>query len=174
MNCNRDSKLFLVYLGGRTSKSNIELHDVRFVACSKIEESYGILREAWFGDVKGLHIDSYMSVNFIDGFRIELKKKAFKGPENLYFVNMGGYDPQCIAELHEFGLFVATSSEEAKKKAKLKLLSKSVKQHKDDMFDVDDCFVVNEVQEYFVHLYPDNRTQKFEPDWIGYNVIGDS
>ena len=40
------------------------------------------------------------------------------------------------------------------------------------MFDVDDCFVVNEVGEHFVHLFTDDKKQEFKPDWFGYNVIG--
>jgi len=164
--------LYLVYLGGRTPKSNIELHDIQFVAGSKIEDTYETLRERWFGTVKGLHIDSYLAVKFVDGYRIELRKEPRTSSHNLYFVNFGGYDPENLAELHQFGLFVAVSPDEAKKKAKAQLLVDSVEQHKDDMFDVDDCFVVNEVGEYFVHLLPDDKEQKFKPDWFGYNVIG--
>ena len=111
-------------------------------------------------------------MKFVDGYRIELRKEPFKGPHNLYFVNFGGYAPESIAELHQFGLFVAVSPDEAKKKAKAQLLVDSVDQHKDDMFDVDDCFVVNEVGEHFVHLFTDDKKQEFKPDWFGYNVIG--
>ena len=164
--------LYLVYLGGRTSKCSIELHDVQFVAGSRIEDTYQTLCERWFGNVRGLHVDSYLAVRYVDGFRVELKSEPFSGDQKLYFVNFGGYDPQSIAELHQFGLFVATSPDEAKQRAKAALLVKSVHQHKDDMFDVDDCFVVNEVGEYFVHLHPDERIQEFKPDWFGYNVIG--
>ena len=165
-------KLFMVYLGGRTPKSNIELHDIQFVAANSIEETYPTLRERWFGQVKGLHIESYIVLRFVDGYRVELKTASSMSSKKLYFVNFGGYDPHSIAELHEFGMFVAESPVEAKKRAKAQLLVNSVDQHKDDMFDVDDCFVVNEVGAYFVHLAPDERTQPFKPDWFGYNVIG--
>ncbi len=166
------TNLYLVYLGGRAPKSNIELHDVQFATGSKIEDTYQTLCERWFGTVKGLHIDSYLAVKFVDGFRVELKKEPSKEPQNLYFVNFGGYDPANVAELHQFGLFVATSADEAKQRAKRQLLVESVHQHKDDLFDVDDCFVVNEVGEYFVHLTPDDKRQEFKPDWYGYNIIG--
>ncbi|MBX7142967.1 MAG: DUF1543 domain-containing protein [Oligoflexia bacterium] len=166
------TNLFLVYLGGRTSKSNIELHDVQFVAGVKIEDTYQTLCERWFGNVKGLHVDSYLCVKFVDGYRVELRKEPSHSRYSLYFVNFGGYDPNSIAELHQFGLFVADSPEEAKRRAKSVLLVDVIEQHKDDMFDVDDCFVVNEVGEYFVHLRPDDTKQEFKPDWFGYNVIG--
>ena len=37
--------LYLVVLGGRAEKANIELHDVRWVVGSKIEDTYDALRE---------------------------------------------------------------------------------------------------------------------------------
>ena len=49
--------LYLVVLGGRANKANIELHDVRWVVGSKIEDTYDTLRKDWFGSLKGLHID---------------------------------------------------------------------------------------------------------------------
>ncbi len=164
--------IFMVYLGGRAPKANIELHDIQFVAADAIEETYPILRERWFGQVQGLHLDSYVVLRFVDGYRLELKRTPSLTNRKLYFVNCGGYDPSSIAELHAFGLFVAESPEEAKRRAKAHLLVNAVNQHKDDMFEVDDCFVVNKVGEYFVHLEPDERTQALKPDWFGYNVIG--
>ncbi len=41
--------LFLVVLGGRTDRSLIELHDVRFVAGRRIEDTFPALRRQWFG-----------------------------------------------------------------------------------------------------------------------------
>jgi len=165
-------KLFLVYLGGRTPKSNIELHDVQFVAGETIEDTFEQLRQRWFGTVKGLHLDTYLELKFVDGFRIELRPNRSSQPEKLYFVNLGGYDSTNVAELHQFGVFVACSPADAKRKGKESLLTRSVQQHKDDLFDVDDCFAVGEVGEYFVHLVPDSQVQPFVPDWFGYRVIG--
>ena len=64
--------LYLVVLGGRTKKANIELHDVRWVVGSKIEDTYETLRKDWFGSPKGLHIDSYKKIKHIDGYKINL------------------------------------------------------------------------------------------------------
>ena len=55
--------LYLVVLGGRSKKANIELHDVRWVVGSKIEDTYDTLRKHWFGSPEGLHIDSYKKIN---------------------------------------------------------------------------------------------------------------
>ena len=64
--------LYLVVLGGRAEKANIELHDVRWVVGSKIEDTYDTLRNDWFGSSKGLHIDSYKKIQYIDGHKINL------------------------------------------------------------------------------------------------------
>ena len=64
--------LYLVVLGGKAKKANIELHDVRWVVGSKIEDTYDILRKDWFGSSQGLHIDSYKKIKFIDGYKINL------------------------------------------------------------------------------------------------------
>ena len=64
--------LYLVVLGGRAEKANIELHDVRWVVGSKIEDTFDALRKDWFGSPKGLHIDSYKKIKYIDGYKINL------------------------------------------------------------------------------------------------------
>ena len=133
--------LYLVVLGGRAKKANIELHDVRWVVGSKIEDTYDTLRKDWFGSPKGLHIDSYKKIKYIDGYKINLiylekdkkdKKHLVKNKakKNLWFVNIGGYDPTSMQEKHEFGLVIATNKLEAKNIAKFKWLvgcKKSIK-----------------------------------------------
>ena len=134
--------LYLVVLGGRAKKANIELHDVRWVIGSKIEDTYDTLRKYWFGSSKSLHIDSFKKIKHIDGYKINLrnvenlkiKNNKFsyisKSKNNLWFVNLGGYDPSSMQEKHEFGMVVASSSSEAKNIAKSKWLfgcKKSIK-----------------------------------------------
>ena len=68
----KNNFLYLVVLGGRAEKANIELHDVRWVVGSKIEDTYDTLRKDWFGSPKGLHIDSYKKIRYIDGYKINL------------------------------------------------------------------------------------------------------
>ena len=126
--------LYLVVLGGRSSKANIELHDVRWVVGSKIEDTYDQLRNDWFGSPDGLHIDSYKKIDSIDGYRIYLRNKKNQELKNnilkkekspnkkLWFVNIGGYDPSSMQEKHEFGLVVASNPLKAKNIAKSKSL----------------------------------------------------
>ena len=92
--------LFLVVLGGRAKKANIELHDVRWVVGSKIENTFDTLRKDWFGSLKGLHIDSYKKIKYVDGYKINLINfekdkidqkqlvKTNKAKKYLWFVNI--------------------------------------------------------------------------------------
>ena len=152
--------LYLVVLGGRAKKSNVELHDVRWVVGSKIEDTYNTLRRDWFGSLKGLHIDSYKKIKYIDGYKINLryfekdkieKKKLVKKSDSkkyLWFVNIGGYSPTSMQEQHEFGLVIASTKLEAKNIAKSRWLVGCKKKHKDDiaflemLTSCDDCKLI--------------------------------
>ena len=67
--------------------ANIELHDIRLVVGSKIEDRYDTLRKDWFGSLKRLHIHSYKKIQYIDGYKVDLlnmesKKKAISKKNN--------------------------------------------------------------------------------------------
>jgi len=183
--------LFLVVLGGRANKANVELHDVRWVVGSKIEDTFDDLRRDWFGTFAGLHIDSYKKINYVDGYKINLKNidneklkydNFFNGnitQKNLWFVNIGGYDPCSMQEKHEFGLVVAKSSIEAKNLAKSKWLNGYKKKHKDDitslknLITLDDCELIKEIGNWEIELILDSNCVKETnfPDWFGYMRI---
>lgn len=164
-------KLFMVYLGGSASGANLELHDIRFVAGRDIRDTLEILRQQWFGELNGLHIDSYMQVQAIDGYDVVLKQHPQQLSQKLYFVNLGGYYPQQIAEQHAFMLCVAESAAAAKQKAKQQLLVNADKQHKDNLLELDNCFAVTQLQGWHIHLLPGTDSQPMHPDWSGYQRI---
>ncbi len=183
--------LFLVVVGGRSPKANIELHDVRWVIGSKIEDTFDQLRNDWFGSNNGFHIDSYKKIDSIDGYKINLRNKENRDSKyiiskkekipnkKLWFVNIGGYDPSSMQEKHEFGLVVASSASEAKNKAKSKWLINSLKKHTDDIYtvksftDLDECEVIKNINNWEIELIPnDNHYEdKNIPDWFGYMRI---
>ena len=183
--------LFLVVLGGRAKKANVELHDVRWVIGSKIEDTYEALRRDWFGTFEGLHIDSYKKINYVDGYRINLKNienEKFKNnkfhninirQQNLWFINIGGYDPSSMQEKHEFGLVVAKSSLEAKNKAKSKWLSGYKKKHKDNIYplknlsEIDDIQPIKNIGNWEIELINEkNMVEETNfPDWYGFKRI---
>ena len=67
-------KLFAVFLGGRADKCNIELHDVVFTCAKNIQSSHIDLLDKWFGNPKRLHIDSWIELKYIDGYKITIIK----------------------------------------------------------------------------------------------------
>nr|MBG3150394.1 DUF1543 domain-containing protein [Proteus mirabilis] len=165
-------KLFMFYIGGNAGKSNIEVHDIQFVVAEKPTDAWAALREAWFGDKDKVHIDGYAEITWVDGFNITLSDKPSDSNDNLYFVNVGGYHPSNLAELHEFDLFVAKSANEAKEKAIATLLVNSLQQHKDNLKDVDDCILLSKIGNFYIYLIPNNSGEHFKPLWQGYQPIG--
>src|SRR5580704_930310 len=93
-------KLFAVYLGGRAPRCNTELHDVVFVVGDSIEASYENLMKKWFGDPARLHIDSWIELQIVDGYRITLGTLPRPSLNRLYFINLGAYLPGQFTELH--------------------------------------------------------------------------
>lgn len=167
-------QLFLVVLGGRSGGCTIELHDVRFVVAISIDEAIPELRRQWFGRRRGLHIDSYLAVQFVDGYRVELRQEPPVGADqSLWFVNMGAYDPNQLSELHQFTLLVAPTAHAAKARARQRLLLGAVDRHKDDLHGVDDCLRLEAMGGWHLHLSvdPQGRSQPLVPNWCGYRRI---
>ena len=182
--------LYLVVLGGRAKKANIELHDVRWVIGSKIEATYDTLRRDWFGSPKGLHIDSYKKIEYLDGYKINLinlekdkiKKQLAKKNNTkkyLWFVNLGGYSPTSMQEKHEFGLVAASNKLEAINIAQSRWLIGCKKKHIDDIASLemlitfDDCELIKNIGNWGIELTPYNNPNEENnyPDWYGYQKI---
>ena len=162
----------MIYLGGSAPKANIELHDVQFIVADRIEDTYDQLKSNWFGNISGLHLDSYKEIRGADGYSITLQDEPQIDGNHLYFVNLGGYQNDKLNELHEFSLFVAGNETEAKNKAKDRLLKTASHTHKDNIVEVDDCLRVGSANGKYIHLQKSEETFYFQPDWFGYNIIG--
>lgn len=160
-------KLFAVYLGGRADRCNIELHDVVFAVGSSIEETYPILAEKWFGNMNQFHIDSYLHLQYLDGYEVQLVKDVatIDSSKKLYFINLGAYKPFEFTEYHQSAFYVADSAPEAVKRAKSELCQGLHTIHKDDVvlldrvsnsgnFDVDDVLEIRAVDNYYISLTP--------------------
>jgi hypothetical protein len=120
-----------------------------------------------------------MAVRAVDGFAVSLgREPAAPRPERLWFVNLGAYRPDSLAELHHFGLVVACSSQAAKAAAKRQWLRGALQQHKDDLVAVDDCLAIEQLEllggeRWHVQLEPhlEGLSQSQVPDWFGYRLI---
>lgn len=146
--------LYIVMLGGRHPRANIEVHDVLFAQADSLEQAYPQLCQAWFGNRAGLHIDSWMEVDGIDHYRVESSDVA-PGPDEprLFFINFGGYEDRVFGEAHRYLLVVARDKADAKQRGKQRLQAASwLKPHTDTVLDVDDCLPIDWVNGRYVHL----------------------
>jgi hypothetical protein len=165
------SKLFAVYLGGRAPKANTELHDVVFVTGPRIEDTYVQLLDKWFGDPKSLHIDSWLELDVVDGWRVTLTDTPSPESEKLFFVNLGAYRDGEFTELHAMGFYVAASAPEAKKRALAEhFKSGFAETHKDDLLDIDDCIALEAVNNLRVALTKTGEISATKPS-NGYHIV---
>lgn len=164
--------LYMFSLGGNAGRSNIEVHDIQFVAVNKIEDAYPQLRAAWFGDKDKLHLDGYMPITWADGYDVSLSHVPSDNPLKLFFINVGAYTPESLAEVHAFDLFVATDAQSAKEKAMRQLLVGMNHQHRDNLKDVDNCLLLDHVDALYIHLTANPTGSKNLPEWQGYRPIG--
>lgn len=142
--------LFVVMLGGKHPRAKIEVHDIAFVVADTLEQAYPQLREGWFGSPRGVHIDSWMQVDGVESWRVELSPLApLPNSPRLYFLNLGGYESQTFGEAHHYVLVVA---KEAMAKGKRQVLSHWTQAHTDAVLDVDDCLPIDFVSGRYMHL----------------------
>lgn len=149
-------KLFAIYIGGEHPGANIEVHDVRFIASRTIEDTYGTLREQWWGKPGTLHIDCWSELVRADGYEIALRPEPFPGAERLWYVNLGGYDGKSFAEQHRNVFIVATDLFGAKSRA-MKLARGWRDAHRDDMYEAEQAFALDsaaQVERLHIHLTP--------------------
>lgn len=163
-------KLFAIYLGGRAARCNTELHDVVFIVGESIETSYERLMDKWFGDPTRLHIDSWIELQVVDGYRILLSPNRSSAEEKLYFINLGAYLPGQFTEVHANAFVVAANETEVKRRAKAELLRGAQSVHTDDLYEIDDCLEISEVDGQHVHLERTTERAAFDPH-NGYHII---
>lgn len=156
--------LFIVYVGGKTETSLIEVHDIHFAVGEKIEATYEQLRQQWWGTPKSLHLDAWGAVKNVDGYEVLLKAEPNRDKtKQLYFINLGGYDPLEFTELHKNIFVVAENEGEAKIKAKATIAHWTVP-HKDYLYALDSCVNVNALlleRGLSIHLEASNNPTPF-------------
>lgn len=167
------NKFFAVVLGGRAPKCNTELHDIVFAVGESIEATYEQLMDQWFGTVEGLHLDSWIELDVIDGHKIALSETPANGRASLYFVNLGAYADGVFGELHANHFLVASDRHAAKSRAKsISVTALPGHLHTDDLHELDDCITLKRVGPYYVELKATDETAAFRPV-NGYHIIPD-
>lgn len=151
------SSLFIVMLGGRHARANTEVHDVVLAVGDTLEEIYPQLKNAWFGEQQGLHIDAWQKLQVIE-FENKTYQIRFSDAQpnlldaKLWLINLGGYDVNEFGELHRYVLVVAQDACEAKSKGKQHFANHWQKQHTDRVLDIDDCIAIDHVYGRYVEL----------------------
>jgi hypothetical protein len=164
-------RLFAVCLGGRAERCNTELHDVVFVVGPSVEAAYDQLIGKWFGLPEGLHIDSWVELDVVDGFEVSLAPRPSGEARRLWFVNLGAYRAGEFAEAHANLFVVAGSGGEAKARAKAALLKDGALQvHTDDLYEVDSCIEIGAVNGFHIALSPAANPRPLRVN-NGYHVI---
>lgn len=164
-------KLFAVYLGGRAPKGNTELHDVVFVTGNTIEDTYEQCLDQWFGLPTGLHLDSWMEMDVVDGHRISLSATKTENEKKLYFVNLGAYKEGAFTEVHANKFIVASNVLEAKTRAKSACLQGwQGPVHTDDLYEVDSCIEVGAVNAFHVVLTETHEKEDLKPN-NAYHIV---
>ncbi len=168
-----DNKLFAIYLGGHAKQCNIEVHDVVFAVASTLEETFPMLEKKWFGIRKGLHIDAWIELNYVDRYQIQVIPAKLSNNESdlkLYFINFGAYEPNFFGEVHQSGFYIASDKKTAQAHAKKELCLKLKKRHHDDTVaiensigDIDDCVEVS-IDSWRLVFTPTDIQEKLYPN----------
>ena len=155
----------MVQLGGSLPNANTEIHDVRFTIGSAIEECYDDLRSQWWGDRKSLHLDCWGAIEYADGCDVTVTtQRESANALRLFFVHIGGYDPNQFGELHRNLLIVAADASLAKAKA-LRSVAGWAQPHRDKLFEVETAIDVGASagrRGQFVRLTKANAVRPFE------------
>jgi hypothetical protein len=146
-------KLFMVLLGGTHARARTEVHDIAFAVGHDLDDIEPQLVAQWFGERTGLHIDAWMEIDGVDGFKVVVGDEPPTSPQaRLYFLHLGGYDPARFGEEHGFELVVATSVAEAKRIGKTRRPHGWAKPHTDALHEVDACLEIARVGDAYITL----------------------
>ena len=142
-----------------------------FAAGKRIEDCYEQILDLWFGTPGDVHIDSWIELDAVDGWRVGLSETpSARGPK-LFFVNLGAYRAGEFTEAHATGFYVAADAMEAKKRALAGLLKTGfTERHKDDLLDIDDCLAIAGANGLHVTLTRTNAVSDLTPN-NGYHAI---
>ncbi|AYL94905.1 DUF1543 domain-containing protein [Mucilaginibacter celer] len=161
-------KLFMLLLGCKPSGRHTEQHDVFFGIAASLRDLIPEI-QAFGPEPERIHIDAWREVNTVDGYKVEIKPRdnSIGQHSKLFFINLGGYQPDKFEEQHYAVLTVQNDFASASKNAKETYFFKhnhfnGANSHIDDKYgiDVDDIYNVEDIlsatqkAEYQIVLIP--------------------
>ncbi|NML41852.1 DUF1543 domain-containing protein [Chitinophaga sp. G-6-1-13] len=152
-------KLYMLLLGCTTPGRHTEQHDVFFGIAHKVSDLIPAMKAFWPEAGDKLHVDAWREVTSVGNYQITVvsRDEAVDNPEQLYFLNLGGYKPGEMEEYHYKMLSVSkdigAAIREAKETAFYKHntfsteTSPAATSHVDDKYgvDVDDIIPVKDI-----------------------------
>ncbi|PBQ32015.1 hypothetical protein CNR22_09610 [Sphingobacteriaceae bacterium] len=176
-------KLFMVMIGCRPKGRLTEQHDIFFGIAESMKELIPHMNAFWPEAKGNIHVDAYREVTFVNGYSIKVlpktNEKKNASPENLFFLNLGGYKVNEFEEFHYKVLAVSETSGEAIQQAKQTAFYKhfgfkGATSHIDDKYgvDVDNIYRITDIlNSFFKERYSLQITKEESPEdllHIGY------
>lgn len=150
-------KLFMLLLGSKAPKRNVEQHDYFFGIANTVKELVPQIKAFWPEAGASIHIDGWREVNAVDGYEVKVvpRGEIVEASEHkLFFINLGGYQSNKLEEQHYAVLTVQNDRAQAVQDAKKTVFFKQntikgATSHIDDKYgiDVDDIHRVDDILE---------------------------
>ena len=148
-------KLFMLLLGSKAPKRNVEQHDYLFGIASSLKELVPQIKAFWPEAGASIHVDGWREVNHVAGYSVKIVPRTevdLPSVNKLFFINLGGYQSNKLEEQHYIVLSVnadrAHAVQEAKKTVFFKTNSiKGANSHIDEKYgiDVDDIYRIEDI-----------------------------
>jgi hypothetical protein len=146
--------LYMMLLGCRPAGRLIEQHDMYFGIGSSMKDLVPQIKNFW-PEAKGvMHVDAWRRVSQVGNYKIEVVERTTPSSNlfQLFFINLGGYQPGEFDEFHYKMLVVANNKSEAIHQSKQTVFYKNMgykgaESHIDDKYgvDVDEIFEIHDI-----------------------------
>jgi hypothetical protein len=138
-------KLYMLLLGSKAAKRNVEQHDYFFGIATSLKELVPKIKAFWPEAVNSIHVDGWREVSQVDGYSIRVinrDEQSQSSGKRLFFINLGGYESGKLEEQHYVVLTVkddrAQAIQDAKKTIFFKKSSmKGANSHIDEKYGID-------------------------------------
>jgi hypothetical protein len=150
-------KLFMLLLGCKPPGRHTEQHDVFFGIATALPELVVDIQTFW-PEADKIHIDAWREVTVVEGYRVQIIMRPVdfnnrhEQKQKLFFINLGGYQPNRFEEQHYILLTIKEDRALAFKEAKETLFFKhnhfeDANSHIDDKYgiDVDDLYQIEDI-----------------------------
>lgn len=173
-----EAKLYMLLLGSKAPKRNVEQHDYFFGIAGSLKELIPEIKAFWPEAGTSIHLDGWREVNTVDGYTIKAVPKTEEtdiSADKLFFINLGGYQSGKLEEQHYTVLSVQKDRAEAVKDAKKTIFFKSnsikgANSHIDEKYgiDVDDIYKIEDIlsagqkEKYQIEITPGSNLPEDE------------